>query len=57
MTGNDVFRYDGKLVLIVGGATGIGAAVARSAMERRAEVVLMDHAPWPRRTTTRPTPG
>jgi len=38
------FRYDGKRVLVVGGATGMGAASARIAAELGAEVVVMDVA-------------
>jgi len=40
----DAFRYDGKRVLVVGGATGMGAAAARLAQEAGAEVVVMDFA-------------
>lgn len=43
----DVFRYDGKRVLVVGGATGMGAAAARLAQEAGAEVVVMDFAEIP----------
>ena len=42
--GDDVFRYDGKRVLVVGGATGMGAAAAQQAGELGAEVVVMDVA-------------
>jgi NAD(P)-dependent dehydrogenase (short-subunit alcohol dehydrogenase family) len=45
MTGIESFRYDGKRVLVVGGATGMGAAAARTAGELGAEVVVMDCAP------------
>ena len=31
----DAFRYDGKRVLVVGGATGMGAAAARAGAGRR----------------------
>lgn len=41
----DAFRYDGKRVLVVGGATGMGAAVAELALDAGAEVVVMDFAP------------
>jgi NAD(P)-dependent dehydrogenase (short-subunit alcohol dehydrogenase family) len=41
----DAFRYDGKRVLVVGGATGMGAAVAELAQDAGAEVVVMDRAP------------
>lgn len=40
-----LFRYDGKRVLVVGGATGMGAAAARLTGELGAEVIVMDHAP------------
>jgi len=40
----DAFRYDGKRVVVVGGATGIGAAAARLAQDAGAEVVVMDFA-------------
>jgi NAD(P)-dependent dehydrogenase (short-subunit alcohol dehydrogenase family) len=40
----DAFRYDGKRVLVVGGATGMGAAAARLAADLGAEVVIMDVA-------------
>jgi NAD(P)-dependent dehydrogenase (short-subunit alcohol dehydrogenase family) len=40
----DAFRYDGKRVLVVGGATGMGAAVAELAQDAGAEVVVMDRA-------------
>lgn len=40
----DAFRYDGKRVVVVGGATGIGAAVAELALDAGAEVVIMDRA-------------
>lgn len=45
MTGIEQFRYDGKRVLVVGGATGIGAAAAKTAGALGAEVVVMDRAP------------
>jgi NAD(P)-dependent dehydrogenase (short-subunit alcohol dehydrogenase family) len=41
----DAFRYDGKRALVVGGATGMGAAVAELAQDAGAEVVVMDRAP------------
>jgi len=44
MTLFDAFRYDGKRVLVVGGATGMGAAAAQLAMDAGAEVVVMDFA-------------
>ena len=40
----DAFRYDGKRVLVVGGATGMGAAAAQLAHDAGAEVVVMDFA-------------
>lgn len=45
MSGIEQFRYDGKRVLIVGGATGMGAATAKTAAALGAEVVVMDYAP------------
>jgi NAD(P)-dependent dehydrogenase (short-subunit alcohol dehydrogenase family) len=44
MTLFDAFRYDGKRVLVVGGATGMGAAAAELALDAGAEVVVMDFA-------------
>ena len=44
MSSFDAFRYDGKRVLVVGGATGIGAAAAELAQDAGAEVVVMDYA-------------
>jgi NAD(P)-dependent dehydrogenase (short-subunit alcohol dehydrogenase family) len=41
----DAFRYDGKRVLVVGGATGMGAAAAELVLDGGAEVVVMDRAP------------
>jgi NAD(P)-dependent dehydrogenase (short-subunit alcohol dehydrogenase family) len=41
----DAFRYDGKRALIVGGATGMGAAAAEVVKDAGAEVVVMDYAP------------
>src|SRR5580698_972215 len=40
----DAFRYDGKRVLVVGGATGMGAATAALVQDAGAEVVMMDFA-------------
>src|SRR6202521_3415897 len=37
-------RYDGKRALVVGGATGMGAAVAQLVQDAGAEVVVMDFA-------------
>ena len=38
------FRYDGKRALVVGGASGMGAAVAELVQDAGAEVVVMDFA-------------
>lgn len=43
--GVEQFRYDDKRVLVVGGATGMGAAAAKTAAALGAEVVVMDYAP------------
>jgi NAD(P)-dependent dehydrogenase (short-subunit alcohol dehydrogenase family) len=40
----DAFRYDGKRALVVGGATGMGAAAAEVVLDAGAEVVVMDRA-------------
>ena len=40
----DAFRYDGKRALVVGGASGMGAAVAELVQDAGAEVVIMDVA-------------
>jgi NAD(P)-dependent dehydrogenase (short-subunit alcohol dehydrogenase family) len=40
----DAFRYDGKRVLVVGAATGMGAAVAQVVQDAGADVVAMDFA-------------
>jgi NAD(P)-dependent dehydrogenase (short-subunit alcohol dehydrogenase family) len=40
----DAFKYDGKRALVVGGATGMGAATAELARDAGAEVVVMDRA-------------
>jgi NAD(P)-dependent dehydrogenase (short-subunit alcohol dehydrogenase family) len=45
MTVVDRLRYDGKRALVVGGATGMGAAAAKSAAELGAEVIVLDYAP------------
>lgn len=42
--GMEELRYDGKRVLVVGGATGMGAAAARIAAGLGADVVVMDVA-------------
>jgi NAD(P)-dependent dehydrogenase (short-subunit alcohol dehydrogenase family) len=41
----DALRFDGKRVLVVGGATGMGAASAALAQDLGADVVVMDYAP------------
>ena len=40
----DAFRYDGKRALVVGGASGMGAATAELVHDAGAEVVVMDFA-------------
>lgn len=40
----DAFCFEGKRVLVVGGATGMGAAAAKLAQEAGGEVVVMDRA-------------
>ena len=40
----DAFRYDGKRAVVVGGATGMGAATAELVQDLGAEVVVMDFA-------------
>jgi NAD(P)-dependent dehydrogenase (short-subunit alcohol dehydrogenase family) len=44
MTLFDAFRYDGKRALVVGGASGMGAATAELLRDAGAEVVVMDFA-------------
>jgi NAD(P)-dependent dehydrogenase (short-subunit alcohol dehydrogenase family) len=44
MSSFDAFRYDGKRALVVGGATGMGAAAAALAQDAGADVVVMDFA-------------
>jgi NAD(P)-dependent dehydrogenase (short-subunit alcohol dehydrogenase family) len=41
----DMFRYDGKRAVVVGGASGIGAATVEVLVDLGAEVVAMDIAP------------
>ncbi|WP_067898257.1 SDR family oxidoreductase [Nocardia vaccinii] len=41
----DKFRYDGRNVLVVGGATGMGAATAHIAKDLGAHVTVLDNAP------------
>jgi NAD(P)-dependent dehydrogenase (short-subunit alcohol dehydrogenase family) len=45
MSGIDAFRYDGKRVLVVGGASGMGAAAAKTVVELGGEVIVLDYAP------------
>lgn len=45
MAGIEQFRYDGRHALIVGGATGMGAAAARIVRDLGATVTVMDYAP------------
>lgn len=40
----DAFRYDGKRALVVGGASGMGAATAKLVQDAGADVVVMDFA-------------
>lgn len=44
MTLFDAFRYNGRRALVVGGATGMGAAVAELVQDAGAEVLVMDLA-------------
>jgi len=44
MTLFDAYRYDGKRALVVGGATGMGAAAAELLQAAGADVVVMDFA-------------
>jgi NAD(P)-dependent dehydrogenase (short-subunit alcohol dehydrogenase family) len=55
MTGADQFRYDGKRAVIVGGATGMGAAAAQLLTDLGAEVVVLDvqDVPYPAARTAR----
>lgn len=45
MAQTDPFRYDGKRALVVGGATGMGAAAAKRVAAQGGEVIVMDRAP------------
>jgi len=45
MSGFEKFRYDGKRALVVGGATGMGAAAAQTLRNLGGEVIVMDYAP------------
>src|SRR3989442_445901 len=40
---NDPFRYEGKHVLVVGGATGMGAAAAHTVTDLGARVTILDY--------------
>ncbi|HXW34781.1 MAG TPA: SDR family oxidoreductase [Acidimicrobiales bacterium] len=40
----NAFRYEGKHAVVVGGATGMGAATARLALDAGAQVTVMDRA-------------
>ena len=42
--GIEAFRFDNKRVLVVGGATGMGAAAAETAQILGADVFVMDYA-------------
>jgi NAD(P)-dependent dehydrogenase (short-subunit alcohol dehydrogenase family) len=42
--GDELFRYDGKRVVVVGGATGMGAATAQLAADLGAETIVLDVA-------------
>jgi NAD(P)-dependent dehydrogenase (short-subunit alcohol dehydrogenase family) len=42
--GQEAFRFDGKRALVVGGATGMGAAAAKVIQDLGAEVIVMDFA-------------
>ena len=42
--GNEAFRFDGRRALVVGGATGMGAAAAALIKDLGAEVIVMDFA-------------
>jgi NAD(P)-dependent dehydrogenase (short-subunit alcohol dehydrogenase family) len=44
MTLFDAYRYEGKRALVVGGATGMGAAAAELLQSAGADVVVMDYA-------------
>jgi NAD(P)-dependent dehydrogenase (short-subunit alcohol dehydrogenase family) len=53
--GSESFRFDGKRVLVVGGATGMGAAAAELAAELGGEISILDIAPvdYPAKTSLR----
>lgn len=45
MNGIEAFRYSGRRVLVIGGATGMGAAAAKTCGALGADVVVLDHLP------------
>ena len=45
MSGIESFRYDGKRALVVGGATGMGAAAAKTVAALGGEAVVLGYAP------------
>ena len=45
MSSPAAFRYDGKRALIVGGATGMGAAAAKTVAALGGETIVLDYAP------------
>jgi NAD(P)-dependent dehydrogenase (short-subunit alcohol dehydrogenase family) len=45
MSGMQAFRYDGKRALVVGGATGMGAAAAQTCAALGGTVTVLDHVP------------
>src|ERR1700761_7823368 len=51
--GAEAFRFDGKRVLVVGGATGMGEAAARLAAELGGEITVLDIVPiaYPTKTS------
>jgi NAD(P)-dependent dehydrogenase (short-subunit alcohol dehydrogenase family) len=55
MSGAEQFRYDGRRAVIVGGATGMGAATAHLLADLGAEVVVLDvqDIPYPADQTAR----
>lgn len=52
MSAFDAFRYDGKRAVVVGGATGMGAAVVDVLLDAGAEVVAADVVPITREGVT-----
>lgn len=51
MIDSSAFRYDGKRALVVGGATGMGAAAAQAVKALGGEVIVMDFAEVPFETS------